>query len=489
MLGLNFDANCYSMKKYCTSLLLLLLFIATSTAFAQKKKQKDAYKIDMTIKGIADSTGYLSYYYGKGQYYRDTAIFNGKGQISFTGKDTLAHGMYSLIVNNSKQFDLLLDAQFFSLATDTVDQVKNMKVKGSPENVLFYEYLGFLNEKQGVARELSKKQDESTGAERDQATEDLKKLDDEVRAFIQGFHERNKGSFASNFVYALEYPEVPPAPEGADSTFGFKYFKKHFFDRFNFTDERLLRTSTFHEKLAYYLDKLTLQDPDSLIHAMDYILKLTEQNDELFRYTLTNMTAKYERSENMGMDAVFVHLAKNYFMKGRAKKWYDDKELEKLAERANALEPLLIGKKAPNIVVKDTAQKEFLQLYDVDANFTIVYIWSPDCGHCKVATPKLKKLYDKYKDKGVEVFGVGNEFENEEWIEFINKHKLDWINGSDGPTFKSNFRHSYDVYSTPQTYLLDKDKKILSKKMSIESLERILEYFMKKEEAKQKNEK
>ena len=75
----------------------------------------------------------------------------------------------------------------------------------------------------------------------------------------------------------------------------------------------------------------------------------------------------------------------------------------------------------------------------------------------------------------------------QKWIKFIRKHDLNFINGSDGESYQSNFRTLYDVYSTPQTYLLDKDKKILSKKMSIESLEKILEYFI--EERDKKNEK
>jgi hypothetical protein len=91
-------------------------------------------------------------------------------------------------------------------------------------------------------------------------------------------------------------------------------------------------------------------------------------------------------------------------------------------------------------------------------------------------------LYDKVKDKGVEVFAVGSEYENEEWKEFIIKHELNFLNGSDGETMQSNFRNSYDVFSTPQTYLLDKDKNILSKKMSIESLEQILEYYIEEKE-------
>ena len=465
------------MRKIAYLMSIIALFVAAKSGVAQKP-----YTINVKIDGLSDTTAYLAYYYGKGQYYRDTTIINGQGEMTFTGNDSLEHGMYSIITGQKRWFDFMVDNQTISLTTDTVFTVLNMKSKGSEETKIFYEYLRFLNERQSTARRLTEKKNSGTKKEKKEANKVLQNLDIEVKEYIANFHVKHKGSFTSNFIYAVEYPSVPEAPKkedgSIDSSFAFRFFKGHYFDNYDFSDQRLLRTSTFHEKIVYYVNKLTLPDPDSIIISLDYLLKQPGIHPDLFKYALTHFTSYYERSENMGMDGVFVHLAKNYFIRGLAKEWFTDKQLKKLSERANALDPLLIGKKAPNIVVKDTAQENFLELYKVDADFTIVYIWSPDCGHCKTATPKLKTLYDKVKDKGVEVFAVGNEFENEAWIEFINKHDLNFINGSDGETFQSNFRSLYDVYSTPQTYLLDKDKTILSKKMSIESLEKILDYFI-----------
>ncbi len=465
------------MKRLTYLFVLISTLIIGNQGIAQK-----GYSINITVDGLTDSAAYLAYYYGKGQYYRDTTTINGQGQMVFNGVDTLEHGMYSLIVGQRKWFDFMLDNQKISLKTDTAYTILNMKVKGSEETQIFYEYLAFLNERQTTAKKLSEKKKTGTEREMKEADAGLKNLDTEVKSYISNFHVKHNGSFTSNFIYAVEYPNVPETPKNEDgsidSTFAFRYFKAHYFDNYDFTDGRLLRSTTFHEKIVFYVDKLTVPDPDSLINSVDFILNNSKKNSELFKYALTHFTSFFERSENMGMDAIFVHLAKEYFMKGEAKEWFTDKQLKTLSERANALDPLLIGKNAPNIVVKDTAQKEFLELYSVDADFTVVYIWSPSCGHCKTSTPKLKTLYDKINDKGVEVFAVGQDFENEEWKEFIIKNDLNFINGSDGETFQSNFRTLYDVYSTPQIYLLDKDKKILSKKMSIESLENILEYFI-----------
>ena len=93
-------------------------------------------------------------------------------------------------------------------------------------------------------------------------------------------------------------------------------------------------------------------------------------------------------------------------------------------------------------------------------------------------------MYDKYKDDDLKVFAVGNDFENDKWIEFIKKNQLNFINGSDGGEFTSNFRHLYDVYSTPQTYLLDEDKKIIVKKIEVEELDKLLGELIRKDKAK-----
>lgn len=452
---------------------------------------QNPYKIEFQINNFPDTVAYLSYYYGAGQFYRDTATVDSKGKMVFEGKDSLEHGMYSLILKNSKLFDFMVDKQEFTMVSDSLEYIDNMKVKGSPENDVFFEYLKYINVRKREMNELTKLKRIAAekGNTNPQVDKRILQIDQEVEDFIENLHKKHPQSLTSSFLYAINYPTVPPAPfdeKGIiDSTFKFKYFKSHFFDNFDFSDERLLRTSAYHEKMTYYMDKLTVQDPDSIIISADYLLGKVENNPSVFKYTLSYMSSKYERSELMGMDAVFVHLGREYYMRKKAP-WFTDEQLKKLVERVNALYPLLIGKKAPNIIVKDTAQEKFIQLYDIEAKFTIVYIWSPECGHCKVSTPKLKTLYDKVKDQGVEVFGIGNEFENEEWIDFINKYDLNWINGSDGGDFRSNFRALYDVYSTPQTYLLDKNKKILSKKMSVESLEKILEFYMNKE--KEKNE-
>jgi hypothetical protein len=63
----------------------------------------------------------------------------------------------------------------------------------------------------------------------------------------------------------------------------------------------------------------------------------------------------------------------------------------------------------------------------------------------------------------------------EEWGEFLEKHQLfDWINVWD-EHHVSRFKILYDARKTPGLYLLDENKKIIAKKMTVEQVKKFLE--------------
>ena len=120
-------------------------------------------------------------------------------------------------------------------------------------------------------------------------------------------------------------------------------------------------------------------------------------------------------------------------------------------------------------------------LHSVKAEYTVVYFWSATCGHCKKATPKLWEYYKKVKDKGVEVYTICIDKDDKEYKKFINKYGFTWINTRDDDKknmdmFASThaYRTCYNVFSTPTIYILDKDKKIIGKKVDVDIVKKIL---------------
>jgi len=132
---------------------------------------------------------------------------------------------------------------------------------------------------------------------------------------------------------------------------------------------------------------------------------------------------------------------------------------------------------APELIMRSFAG-HYVSLYDVKAEFTILYFWEPDCGHCKESTPKLKEYYDLNKSSGIEVFAVCTQFDREKWEEYIVSHSLSWINGWD-PERLSRFDFMYNVDSTPIIYILDREKKIIAKRLSVEDVAPFIDSYRK----------
>ena len=129
-------------------------------------------------------------------------------------------------------------------------------------------------------------------------------------------------------------------------------------------------------------------------------------------------------------------------------------------------------------------------LYGVDAKFVVICFWDPTCSHCQAEVPKLDSIYqNKWKANGIRLYGVMTDGGKENWLKYIRTHNLkDWIHvyqtqemkDADAAANRPGFRQLYDVYQTPMLYLLDKEKRILAKKLSYEQLDQFLDVSLKK---------
>lgn len=189
----------------------------------------------------------------------------------------------------------------------------------------------------------------------------------------------------------------------------------------------------------------------------------------------------------MGLDAVFVHLFEKYHSKGLTN-WLNEKQMEVISRRAYMLMANLIGEKGANLEMIDSSGKP-TSLYDVNADYTVICFWDPNCGHCKEEVPRLDSIYQaSWKKHNVKIYAVltpdAKENIKPEWLKFITEHKLnEWthvyktreMEDADFAAQKPGFRQLYDITLTPTLYLLDKDKNIIGKKLTLLQLNELLE--------------
>jgi thiol-disulfide isomerase/thioredoxin len=251
------------------------------------------------------------------------------------------------------------------------------------------------------------------------------------------------------------------------------------------TDERFLRSPMLHGKIDLYVsDKVTVPNPDSIMVAVDRLLKLSEGNDEIFKFILVRLLNEYAKSKIVCMDAVYVHLVDNYYSKGKAD-WIGEEQLKKIREDADALRPLMCGRIAPNVAMEtfDVPAKA-TSLHGIDAKYTILFMWDPDCGHCKKSMPEMVKFYDDFKSRGVEVFAICTKTYKgvSECTEFIEEKDMKrWLNVID-PYYRSRYKQIYNVKSTPVVYILDENKKILAKRIGADQLADVMDKIIERDQ-------
>jgi thiol-disulfide isomerase/thioredoxin len=457
---------------------LLILSLITSTAlFGQ------GFKISGKVKGLKDTVMYFGHYYADKNKVLDTARVNEKGAFVFEGKKKLEGGLYLVVLPDKRYFELIIDnEQNFSLETDSSDLVGKMKIHGSQDNIDFYKYMAFIKEMQSKADPVKKQMDKTKNKDSiDIFKKQLADLTVQVESEKKKFMAAHPTAFFTRILKASEDIVVPPAPMlpngRKDSTFQYRFYKQHYWDNIDLSDGRMLNTPIFYNKFKFYIDKMIMQVPDSLNHDLDALVEKVKGSKELYKYVVSYVTYYYESSKLMGMDAVFVHMVNKHYRTKQAY-WVDSTQLKTILNRADIVEPLLIGKKSRNLIMPDTTGKNMKALHDVKAKYTVLYFWEPGCGHCQVETPKLNEFYNKYKSKGVEVYAVNIEDNVKEWKDFIIKHKLSWIN-VDNLYHHYYLREIFDIYSTPVIYLLDQNKVILAKRIPLESLEGYIDFLEK----------
>ena len=185
----------------------------------------------------------------------------------------------------------------------------------------------------------------------------------------------------------------------------------------------------------------------------------------------------------MGQDAVFVHLFEKYHSKGLTS-WLNEKQLSAISNRAYMVMSNLIGEKAADLEMVDSTGKP-TPLYSVNAAYTVVCFWDPTCSHCREEVPKLDSLYEaKWKKQGVKIYGVLSENEKTKWLQFIKDNNLkDWIHVYQPEELKKSiadaqrpgYKQLYDVTQTPTLYLLDKEKRIIAKKLTLQQMDDLLQ--------------
>lgn len=454
------------------------------------------YNIKITFKPFKNQYIYLGHYFGKTYPIIDSALLNDKGEAVFKGSKPLPGGIYLVgYPNKAGFFELLIDRnQQFAVIADTATIAKGAKFVKSPDNDMFVQYQQFMDNKGKEISALQTKIKSTVNkADSVKLTQDLISLDKTVIDYRENLINKNPGTILTALLLCMREPQLTgklknPANK-ADSVEAYSYYKNHFWDGMSFWDGRLAYTPFFEDKLDKYFNQLVMPQPDSVIKEIDMMLSYASINEEMNRFLLVKFVNRYLNQKYMWEDAVFVHLFEKYFS-NKNYTWLNDKGRKLITDRAYSLMANIMGTPAADIELPDSTGT-IVSLYSKPADYMVVAFWDPTCGHCKEVLPKLDSFYvAKWKTQGIRMFAVAKETDGtkKDWLDFINSsHLQEWTHVYYSKTDDKartgagipGYTQLFDVQTFPTLYLLDKDKRIVAKKLAYDQIDEVLKLKLK----------
>lgn len=457
---------------------VLLLFILIIPILLNA--QEDSCQIKFQVKGF--NTGKVKFIavFADQNYILDSAMVDENGNFELRRSSPVPSGYFYAILPDYSNFHFMVDEQKFEMQTNKDDLVGQMRTKNTINNQLLYENFKLQIEHDRMTDSLNKLKATAANdkALMDQIDGAFKKMQDERSEQLKYFQKKYPEVLYTKFKTAGQNPdlkEITTADGQIDRIAQLEAFRNDFWDNVDFQDERLLRTPVISNKLKRHITELTPQQPDSIIRQADIIIQKSLVNKNMFQFFSNWIALNYQPTKTKVMDgeAVFVHILEKYFSSKEMAFWASDKDLADFKKKVYEMKSSLLYRKGPDVVSTDFYGNT-RSIYEIKADYIVVFMYDPDCDHCRSETPLLREFYKEWKDKSLEVFAIVLNTDDEEWRAFVQKNQIEsWINVHD-PTNRSIYAKYY-VDITPELYVLNKDRIIIGKNLKVAQIATVIE--------------
>ena len=152
---------------------------------------------------------------------------------------------------------------------------------------------------------------------------------------------------------------------------------------------------------------------------------------------------------------------------------------KQLEAKLNKPRPVGEGSQAPDIKLPSPDGKE-IALSSLRGKYVLIDFWASWCGPCRKENPNVVRLYNQYKNKNFEIYGVSLDQSKDKWVNAIAADNLTWLHVSDLKGWQSSAGQLYGVNSIPATFLIDPQGKVIAKNLRGKALEDKVAELLKK---------
>ena len=445
-------------------LTLVFLLMSTMAAFAQQ------YTIEGKFTGIPDKNVYLIEYHEGNQQIVDTAKTDQQGAFSFTLSNAKP-GMYVVYVSPQNMLELVFNNENISFETTGSTTQDDIHFLTSKENKIYYDYIYVKINNQNKLNLLRPtirnypKEDPFYSV----MVKQYDSLVNQIANTVKVATINDSDKLATRFIRS-DWPVIPPA--GLSQEEETDYLKRHFLDHVDFYDTALINSSILSSRLVGYLQlyqnkNMTKEEAEEAMKpAVDTILEKATLNGEVYGYVLDYLVGGFE---TVGFDKLLIYLDNA----NAAENICEDSTRKVVQNKLDLAKKLAYGAIAPKIATDDIYGKSF-DLYKLNAKKTVLVFWASWCPHCTTTLPELNKLYNENRDK-FEVVAVSVDDDIKALKRSVEDQDYNWINIAEGLGWDGKIPLEYGITGTPTFFVLDKDKKIISKPRNMSELKQALD--------------
>ena len=233
------------------------------------------------------------------------------------------------------------------------------------------------------------------------------------------------------------------------------------FEAYLNTTKDTVEVKAFSNKLEPIFDKYTQDYRKQADETSSYIKKFIDENTVSFASLAAVQMLNPERD--------IVYFSK--VAESLTAKYPTIENLKGFKSYVDEQKKLAIGMPAPEISMNDKDEK-LLSLSSMKGKVVIVDFWASWCKPCRAENPFVVELYNKYKDKGLDIFSVSLDLNKDAWLKAIEQDKLVWKNHvTDLKQWQSPVVAQYGFQGIPFAVVLDKQGNIAGKNLRGPELE------------------
>ena len=390
--------------------------------------------------------------------YVSNAEIQEDGSFEFKLDSTNTKGMYRLVYGVPQEdynFDIIYNGK--EDIELTFNSETGVEFKKSTENKLIASYTNSMSMvTQSIGNYFSQESKDTIA---------LKAIFKTQKETQENFENATKDTIALEFIKANK-PYIPQQVQDVKTYIN--NLKTHYFDHVDFNNKTLQSSNFLEERMLNYVFGMPSDSKDELENYKENIdvvySYMKDAPNEVQRILLFDV---WQQMSDLGFESIANYIAENYLM-DIAVSLNDQELLHALILYKNISK----GNVAPDFDIeikeKDKLVEKKLSELQGSENYIIVF-WSSTCSHCLDEVPQLQTLVKSLEKDKVKVIAIGLEDEPYRWKDLTYTYS-EFIHVYGEGKWDNKIGDDYGVTATPTYFILDKDKKIISKPIDFKAL-------------------